>query len=133
MPQIVEQSGGAHNLQIGAWDAESDGQALRLAIVAGANTALHYLGEGGIVEGIGNALFGELTFAEGVASKSNFDRYRMIRMREAPQEIDIHFVESQIDPTGLGEPTFPPVFGALANALYQATGKRHYDQPFLNA
>ena len=55
----------------------------------------------------------------------------MIRMGEAPKEIDVHFVKNEIDPTGLGEPPFPPVFGALANALYQATGKRYYKQPFL--
>ena len=55
----------------------------------------------------------------------------MIRMAEAPKEIDIHFVQNEIDPTGLGEPTFPPVFAALANAMYQATGKRYYDQPYL--
>jgi CO/xanthine dehydrogenase Mo-binding subunit len=52
-------------------------------------------------------------------------------MQEAPKDIEIHFVENRIDPTGLGEPTFPPVFGALANALYRATGKRYYNQPFL--
>jgi isoquinoline 1-oxidoreductase beta subunit len=39
-------------------------------------------------------------------------------------------VKNEIDPTGMGEPAYPPVFGALANALYQATGKRHYRQPF---
>jgi len=94
--------------------------------------AARNLTEGGIVDGIGNALYGELTFADGVPSKANFDRYRMIRMREAPREIDVHFVENQIDPTGLGEPMFPPVFAALANALYQATGKRYYHQPFTN-
>ena len=55
----------------------------------------------------------------------------MIRMSEAPKEIDIHFVENNIDPTGLGEPTFPPVFAAVANALYKATKKRFYDHPFL--
>mgnify|MGYP000203391152 CR=1 FL=1 len=55
----------------------------------------------------------------------------MIRMSEAPKKIEVHFVDNGIDPTGLGEPTFPPVFGALANALYQATGKRLYQQPFL--
>jgi isoquinoline 1-oxidoreductase beta subunit len=90
------------------------------------------LSEGGIVDGIGNAFFGELTFVDGVPQKTNFDRYRMIRMAEAPEAIEVHFVDNTIDPTGLGEPTFPPVFGALANALYQATGKRSYDQPFLN-
>ncbi len=88
------------------------------------------LAEGAIVDGIGNALFGELTFKDGAAEKSNFDQYRMIRMAEAPKQIDTHFVDNGKDPTGLGEPTFPPVFGALANALYQATGKRFYKQPF---
>ncbi|WKK65692.1 xanthine dehydrogenase family protein molybdopterin-binding subunit [Lutimonas zeaxanthinifaciens] len=88
--------------------------------------------EGGIVDGIGIALYGELTFKEGVPDKSNFDRYRMIRMSEAPKEIRVHFVKNDIDPTGLGEPTFPPVFGAVANALYRVTGNRHYHQPFIN-
>lgn len=89
------------------------------------------LAEGGIVDGIGNALYGEISFKDGVPDQQNFDTYRMIRMSEAPKEIDVHFVESDIHPTGLGEPSFPPVFAALANAMYQATGKRSYRQPFL--
>ena len=40
------------------------------------------------------------------------------------------FVDNGIDPTGLGEPSLPPIAGALANALYKATGKRLYKQPF---
>lgn len=88
------------------------------------------LSEGAIVDGIGTALFGELNFQQGVPDKSNFDQYRMIRMSEAPKNIEVHFVKNNLDPTGLGEPAFPPVFAALANALYQATGKRHYEQPF---
>jgi isoquinoline 1-oxidoreductase subunit beta len=89
------------------------------------------MGEGGIVDGIGNALFGELTFVDGVPEKSNFDKYRMIRQKETPREIEIHFVKNEQDPTGLGEPLFPPIFAALANALYKATGKRFYEQPFM--
>jgi isoquinoline 1-oxidoreductase beta subunit len=42
----------------------------------------------------------------------------------------VHFVKNEIDPTGLGEPPFPPIFGAVANALYKAIGKRFYQQPF---
>jgi len=56
----------------------------------------------------------------------------LIRNPEAPKEIEIHFVESQIDPTGLGEPSLPPISAALANALAKATSKRLYDQPFIN-
>ncbi|HEY5690910.1 MAG TPA: molybdopterin cofactor-binding domain-containing protein [Cyclobacteriaceae bacterium] len=88
--------------------------------------------EGGSVDGIGHAMFSGLTFTEGVADQQNFDKYRLIRHSEAPKAIDVHFVDNGIDPTGLGEPPFPPVIGALANALYKATGKRYYNQPFLS-
>jgi len=89
------------------------------------------MAEGAIVDGIGNALFGEQTFKDGVPERNNFHQYRMIRMSEAPKAIDVFFVQNEIDPTGMGEPPFPPIFGAVANALYRATGKRYYDQPFL--
>jgi CO/xanthine dehydrogenase Mo-binding subunit len=89
------------------------------------------MAEGGIVDGIGNALYGEMTFRDGAPQTSNFNIYRMIRHGEAPKGIEVHFVENQADPTGLGEPLFPPIFPALANAMYRATGKRFYTQPFL--
>lgn len=92
--------------------------------------AARNMGEGGIVDGVGNALFGEMTFVDGVPEKNNFDKYRIIRQKEAPKSIEVHFVGNDHDPTGLGEPLFPPVFAAVANALYKATGKRFYDQPF---
>ncbi|MCX2681685.1 molybdopterin-dependent oxidoreductase [Galbibacter sp. EGI 63066] len=88
--------------------------------------------EGGSVDGIGHAMFSGLTFKDGVPEQKNFDRYRLIRHSEAPKAIDVHFVKSDIDPTGLGEPPFPPIMGALANALYKATGQRHYDQPYIS-
>jgi isoquinoline 1-oxidoreductase subunit beta len=89
------------------------------------------MAEGGVVDAIGVALFGKMTFTKGVPDKSNFHDYRMIRINEAPKTIDVHFVQNNLDPTGMGEPAYPPVFGALANALYRATGKRVYDQPFV--
>jgi CO/xanthine dehydrogenase Mo-binding subunit len=55
----------------------------------------------------------------------------MIRYHEAPKSIEVHFVNNEIAPTGLGEPPFPPVFAALGNALYKATGVRQYHQPFI--
>jgi len=87
--------------------------------------------EGGTVDGIGHAMFSELTFKDGAPEQKNFDRYRLIRHSEAPKSIEVHFVENDIDPTGLGEPPFPPIMGALANALYRASGKRVYHQPFM--
>jgi isoquinoline 1-oxidoreductase beta subunit len=86
--------------------------------------------QGAVVDGIGNALYGGLTHKDGVAEQNNFNRYRIIRMREAPKNIEVHFVKNNIDPTGLGEPPFPPVFAAVANALYKTMGKRFYTQPF---
>ncbi|MNT86887.1 Membrane-bound aldehyde dehydrogenase [pyrroloquinoline-quinone] precursor [compost metagenome] len=88
--------------------------------------------QGAVVDGIGNAMYGGLTFIDGKPEQNNFNRYRMIRLREAPKKINVHFVKNNINPTGLGEPPFPPVFAALANALYKSTGKRFYNQPFNN-
>ena len=87
--------------------------------------------EGGVIDGIGHAMYGELTFANGLPQSNNFDTYRLIRMGETPK-VDIHFIENDIAPTGLGEPTLPPVGAAVANAIYAATGKRIYKQPFIN-
>jgi isoquinoline 1-oxidoreductase beta subunit len=86
--------------------------------------------QGAVVDGIGNSLYGGLTHKDGIVKENNFHSYRIIRMHEAPKTVDVSFVQNDIDPTGLGEPPFPPVFGAVANALYKATGKRHYQQPF---
>ena len=88
------------------------------------------MGEGAIVDGVGNALFGELTFKDGVPEKNNLNQYRIIRHSEAPKSIEVHFVKNEHDPTGLGEPLFPPIFAAVSNALYKATGTRYYQQPF---
>ncbi|MBK6979944.1 MAG: xanthine dehydrogenase family protein molybdopterin-binding subunit [Cytophagaceae bacterium] len=86
--------------------------------------------QGAVVDGIGNAFYGEMTFKDGVPAHNNLNTYRIIKHNEAPRKIDVHFVQNEIDPTGLGEPPFPPVFGAVANALYKNTGKRYYNQPF---
>lgn len=86
---------------------------------------------GGVIDGIGHAMYGELTFLDGIPQSNNFDSYQLIRMNQTPQ-VDVHFVENNIAPTGLGEPTLPPVGGAVANAIYAATGQRLTKQPFIN-
>jgi isoquinoline 1-oxidoreductase beta subunit len=85
---------------------------------------------GGIVDGLGHALYGNLTFRNGETEQKNFDTYRLIRMKEVP-EVEVHFVDNGISPTGLGEPALPPTGGAVANAFFRATGKRLYRQPFM--
>ncbi len=104
--------------------------AIDCGIVVNPDAATNMI-EGAVVDGIGNALYGGLTHKDGVPEQKNFNRYRMIRMNEAPKKIEVHYVQNDIDPTGLGEPPFPPVFGAVANALYKAAGKRVYDQPYI--
>lgn len=87
--------------------------------------------EGGIIDGIGHAMYGDLQFVNGEPQSTNYNNYRLIRMGEAPPVIECHFVKSTNDPTGLGEPSLPPAGGALANAMYKATGRRFYKQPFM--
>ena len=86
--------------------------------------------EGGMVDGIGHAMYSAMTFTDGRPDQANFDSYRMIKNPESPDEIEVFFVDNGIAPTGLGEPSLPPVAAALANALYKATGERFYSQPF---
>ena len=86
--------------------------------------------EGRIIDGIGHAMYSELKFENVSSIHKNFDTYKFIRHNQAPSEIEVFFVESEIKPTGLGEPSLPPAVGALANALYKATGNRFYHQPF---
>lgn len=85
---------------------------------------------GGIVDGMGHAMYGNLTFENGLPKQKNFDTYRLIRMKEVPA-IDVHYVDNGIDPTGLGEPALPPTGGAIANAIFKATGRRLRSQPFI--
>jgi isoquinoline 1-oxidoreductase beta subunit len=85
--------------------------------------------KGAIIDGMGHALYAKLNFQAGVASPQNFNSYRLIRGNEVPV-IDAHFVNNGIAPTGLGEPALPPTGGSIANAIYAATKKRHYKQPF---
>ena len=84
---------------------------------------------GAIVDGLGHAMYGNLTFKDGKPQETNYNAYRLIKYNEVP-EIDASFVDNGIDPTGLGEPALPPTGGALANAIFKATGKRLYKQPF---
>ena len=103
--------------------------AVDCGIVVNKDAAINLV-EGGTVDGIGTALYSGLNLKQGAPQQTNFDRYRLIRHAEAPKAIEVHFVNNGMSPTGLGEPMYPPVMGALANAMYQATGKRLYQQPF---
>jgi len=77
-------------------------------------------------------MYSQLTFENGVPNEMNFDTYQLMRHSQAPKNIEVFFDENEIAPTGLGEPGLPPAVAAMANALYQAKGKRFYNQPFIS-
>jgi isoquinoline 1-oxidoreductase beta subunit len=86
--------------------------------------------QGAIVDGICHAMFPKITFVNGAVAETNFDTYEFLRIKDAPLDIEVKFVDSDEAPMGLGEPALPPVAAALANALFAATGKRIRKMPF---
>ncbi|HVW85085.1 MAG TPA: molybdopterin cofactor-binding domain-containing protein [Bryobacteraceae bacterium] len=86
--------------------------------------------EGAAVMAASIALTGEISAADGRVRQSNFHDYPVARMNQAPYQTDVHIVESNELPGGVGEPGVPPMVPALANAVFAATGKRIRELPF---
>jgi len=80
--------------------------------------------EGSIVQGLSAAVGECITIAGGAVVERNFDRYRVLRINQAPRLVEAYFVETDTHPTGLGEPALPPVAPALSNAIFRASGRR---------
>jgi isoquinoline 1-oxidoreductase beta subunit len=88
--------------------------------------------EGSVIFGLSAALYGKITIKGGAAVQGNFDTYRMVRLAEAPK-IDVHLVPSGGKIWGgAGEPATPPIAGAVANAIFAATGKRIRSLPIMD-
>ncbi|MFS4469376.1 molybdopterin cofactor-binding domain-containing protein [Maribacter sp. 2210JD10-5] len=104
--------------------------AVDCGIVVNPTGALNQI-EGGVVDGVGHSMYSDFKFKNGMPESNNYDSYRLIRMREAP-EVETHFVKNTLSPTGLGEPTLPPAGAAVSIAIKKATGNRLYKQPFIN-
>lgn len=84
--------------------------------------------EGAGVFGMSVALYGKITAKDGAIEQSNFHDYKLTRMHETPT-IDVTIIDSDEVPTGIGEPGVPPIAPAIANAIYNATGKRYRTFP----
>src|SRR5438876_2690603 len=79
--------------------------------------------QSGIVFGLSAALYGQISFENGRVKQRNFHDYQMLRLHEMP-EVEAHIVPSEEKMGGVGEPGVPPVAPALANAIFNVTGKR---------
>lgn len=88
--------------------------------------------EGSVAYGLSAALHGAITFDKGMVVEGNFDRQRPLRLPEMPV-VEVHFVASTANPTGIGEPGLPPLAPAIANALFALNGTRVRSLPFVRA
>jgi isoquinoline 1-oxidoreductase beta subunit len=102
--------------------------AVDCGVVVNRNSVINQF-EGGAVFALSGALKGSIDFKNGQTVQTNFDKYGVMHMEDAPGEVFVHLVDSDEKPTGVGEPPVPPVAPALANALFAATGKRYRNLP----
>ena len=79
--------------------------------------------QGAVLDGLSTMAELEINIENGRVRELNFDRYPMLRMRNVPP-VDVHFIQSDFAPTGLGEPGLPPIAPAVTNAIFAATGDR---------
>ncbi|WP_339672385.1 molybdopterin cofactor-binding domain-containing protein [Dasania marina] len=84
--------------------------------------------QGSIIDGYSTMLGLAVDIKAGRIQEGNFDQYPLLRMPHSPV-IDMHFIESDNPPTGVGEPALPPLAAAVSNALFTASGVRVRELP----
>ena len=84
--------------------------------------AAESMGFGGVIDGMGE-MAQEITLAGGKVQQTNFHQHPLMRMKQVPP-IEVFWIKTNFAPTGLGEPTLPPILPAVGNAVFAATGKR---------
>lgn len=87
--------------------------------------------QGSVIDGLGALMFQQLDIQQGRIVESNFHEYPMIRIDDAPTQVDVHFLKTNYPVTGLGEPALPPLAPAVCNAIFAATGIRVRQLPLL--
>jgi isoquinoline 1-oxidoreductase beta subunit len=87
--------------------------------------------EGSVIDGLSTMLGLSVTHENGRVQQTNFHVYPIMQIAHAPK-VDVHFVNSDYEPTGLGEPALPPLAPAVCNAIYTATGHRIRSLPIID-
>jgi isoquinoline 1-oxidoreductase subunit beta len=87
--------------------------------------------EGGLILGLGTAMYNEITLDAGAVQQSNFHDYRTLRMNEAPK-IEVYQIRNNEAPGGIGETGTVAAAPSLGNAIFAATGRRLRRLPFGN-
>jgi CO/xanthine dehydrogenase Mo-binding subunit len=87
--------------------------------------------ESGIAFGLTAVLHGEITMKNGRVQQNNFNNYPLLSLSEMPK-VEVHIIQSQEPPSGVGEPGVPPIAPAVCNAIFAATGKRIRSLPVRN-
>ncbi len=84
--------------------------------------------QGSVIDGLSALAAQKITMQDGVIQQDNFDEYPVMRIGPTPA-VDVHYIQSDYAPTGIGEPALPPLAPAVANAIYAATGERVRTMP----
>jgi isoquinoline 1-oxidoreductase beta subunit len=79
--------------------------------------------QGAVIDGFSTMMGLEIAFENGRVQQNNFHQYPILRINHVP-EVEVHFIQSDFPPTGVGEPSLPPLIPAVANAIFAATGQR---------
>jgi isoquinoline 1-oxidoreductase subunit beta len=86
--------------------------------------------QGGVIDGMSELMNQKITVEKGRVVQTNYHQHGMMRLAQAPPEIEVHYLKTTYGPTGLGEPALPPIVPAVANAIFNASGKRVRSLPF---